>query len=88
LEKLALKDRSFGWNVEMQVRAIEHRLRILELPVEYHPRTIGTSKISGNFFGTLRAGKSILAMMAKLWLTKQRGRSGVGSGKQKAAASV
>jgi glycosyltransferase involved in cell wall biosynthesis len=71
-EPLALKDRSFGWNVEMQVRALEHGLRIVELPVVYHPRTVGTSKISGNFFGTVRAGASIVLMMAKLWLTKKR----------------
>jgi glycosyltransferase involved in cell wall biosynthesis len=72
IQQLALKDRSFGWNVEMQVRAIEHGLRIVELPVGYHPRTVGRSKISGNFFGTVRAGGSIVSMMVKLWLTKRR----------------
>lgn len=40
----------------MQVRTIEHGLRIVELPVKYHPHTVGRSKISGNFFGTVRAG--------------------------------
>ncbi len=71
LERLALKDRSFGWNVEMQVRAIEHGLRIVELPVGYHPRAAGESKISGSVLGTMRAGRSILLMMTKLWLTKR-----------------
>jgi glycosyltransferase involved in cell wall biosynthesis len=74
IEQLALKDRSFGWNVEMQVRAIEQGLRIIELPVVYHPRTVGRSKISGSFFGTVRAGASIVLMMVKLWGTKRRGR--------------
>jgi glycosyltransferase involved in cell wall biosynthesis len=72
LEQLQLQDRRFGWNVEMQVRAIEHGLRIVELPVAYHARTAGRSKISGSFLGTIRAGSSIIAMMTKLWLTRQK----------------
>jgi glycosyltransferase involved in cell wall biosynthesis len=71
LRKLNLQDRSFGWNVEMQVRAIEQGIRIVELPVGYHPRRAGESKISGSFMGTLRAGRSILWMMLKLWLTRR-----------------
>ena len=74
LDTLQLKDRSFGWNIEMQVRAIEHGLRIIELPVSYHPRTAGRSKISGSFLGTCRAGASILSMTARLWLTRRRTR--------------
>ena len=74
IEQLALRDRSFGWNVEMQVRAIEHGFRIVELPVTYHPRAAGESKISGSFLGTIRAGHSILLMMMKLRLTKRKAR--------------
>jgi glycosyltransferase involved in cell wall biosynthesis len=65
-EHLRLQDRAFGWNVEMQVRALEHRLPITEIPVEYHRRTAGESKISGNVAGIFRAGWGILAMVAKL----------------------
>ncbi|MCI0539853.1 MAG: hypothetical protein L0Z50_31985, partial [Verrucomicrobiales bacterium] len=70
LEKLQLRDRSFGWNVEMQVRAIEHGLRVVEIAVRYYPRQAGCSKISGSLLGTLRAGWEILKMIGKLWWTK------------------
>lgn len=72
LRTMDLQDRGFGWNVEMQVRAIERGFRIIELPVDYHPRRAGESKISGSFMGTLRAGRGILLMVAKLWLTRRR----------------
>jgi GT2 family glycosyltransferase len=73
LQQLNLQDRKFGWNVEMQVRAIEHGFRLVERPVGYHPRAAGRSKISGSFLGTIRAGTSILAMMTQLWLTRRKG---------------
>lgn len=72
LERLALRDRGFGWNVEMQVRAIEHGLRCIELPVAYHPRRAGRSKISGNLLGTLRAGAGILRMFWRLHRSRTR----------------
>ena len=65
-ERLGLRDRGFGWNVEMQVRALEHGLRIAEVPVDFHARVAGESKISGNLGGIFRAGWGILAMVAKL----------------------
>ncbi|MCI0744010.1 MAG: hypothetical protein L0Y58_01265, partial [Verrucomicrobia subdivision 3 bacterium] len=48
-------------------------LRIAELPVVFHPRLAGQSKISGNFRGSLKAGWGILCMVAKLWLIKRTG---------------
>ena len=60
LERMHLRDRAFGWNCEMQVRALELGLRIVELPVPYYPRRAGESKISGNLGGILRAGRGIL----------------------------
>ncbi len=71
---MALEDRGFGWNIEMQVRAVELGLRWAELPVAYHPRAAGESKISGSFRGTLRAARGMMAMTASLWLRKQRRR--------------
>jgi glycosyltransferase involved in cell wall biosynthesis len=68
---LRLTDRGFGWNVEMQVRAIEAGLRIVEIPVRFRPRRAGESKISGNLTGTLRAAWGILAMMFLLWRTRR-----------------
>lgn len=60
LDDMRMVDRSFGWNVEMQIKALLNGLRVLEEPVRYRPR-IGQSKISGTVRGTFRAGTSILA---------------------------
>ncbi|WP_272940898.1 glycosyltransferase [Opitutus terrae] len=80
-ERLALRDRGFGWNVEMQVRALEHGLRIAEVPVHFHPRAAGESKISGNLAGVWRAGWGILTTVAKLRFA----RGGVETGRSSAA---
>ena len=71
-ERLALRDRGFGWNVEMQVRAVEHGLRIAEVPVDFHARIAGESKISGNLAGIVRAGWGILAMVTRLRAERAR----------------
>jgi len=66
LERLGLHDPTFGWNVEMQLKAVKAKLAILEVPVRYRPR-IGQSKISGTWTGTLQAGLGILGMIARHW---------------------
>lgn len=66
--RLNMRDRGFGWTVEMQVRAVEERLRIAEIPVRTFPRTAGTSKISGNLRGSLAAGLIILQTIGRLAL--------------------
>ena len=60
LARLDLRDRTFGWTVEMQARAAQLRLRVCEIPVHYHRRAHGQSKISGTVLGSLRAGGRIL----------------------------
>ncbi len=65
--RLGLQDRAFGWNVEMQVRAIELGLVIAEVPVDCHARVAGESKISGTLAGIVRAGGGILSMVGKLY---------------------
>lgn len=72
LTALGLADRGFGWNVEMQVRAIEAGWKIVELPVTYFPRESGESKISGSWAGTWRAGRGIVRMLALLWMLRSR----------------
>lgn len=74
-DSLQLADRGFGWNVEMQIRAIECRLRITELPVCFRPRRAGQSKISGTIFGTARAATAILGILFRLWQTRAERRS-------------
>ena len=67
LEDIAMRDRSWGWTLEMQVRAVENKLRIVELPVIALPRSAGKSKISGSITGSVRAGVVILSMLARLY---------------------
>lgn len=59
LERIGMSDRNYGWTVEMQIKAIRHGLRIVEVPVRYRVR-IGRSKISGTVKGTVLAGTKIL----------------------------
>lgn len=62
--RLGMKDRDFGWNAEMQVKAIKNGLRIKEVPVDYR-RRIGISKISGTLSGTIKAGFKIIYTIFK-----------------------
>jgi glycosyltransferase involved in cell wall biosynthesis len=64
LEALSLRDRGYGWTVEMQVKAACAGLRVVEVPVRYRTR-IGTSKISGTLLGAMFAGTKILYTIAK-----------------------
>ena len=66
LERLDLRDRRFGWTVEMQVRALQEGLRVVEVPVRYRARAHGRSKISGTVRGVIRAGASILYTIGRL----------------------
>ena len=70
LEQIQMQDRGFGWTVEMQVRAIECNLRIKELPVGYHSRMGGKSKISGTISGSIKAGTVILGTLGSLFLRR------------------
>ena len=70
LAKIQMQDRGMGWTVEMQVRAIEEQLRIIEIPVTYHPRQGGKSKISGTINGSIQAGTVILTTIGKLYLRR------------------
>jgi glycosyltransferase involved in cell wall biosynthesis len=68
LERLAMKDRGFGWTVEMQVRALEEGLSCVEIPVNYQKRRAGQSKISGTIRGSFQAGIIILSTLFGLYL--------------------
>jgi len=63
LEKLGMKEETYGWNLEMQMRAARARLRILEVPVNHRCRTGGESKVSGTLRGTFVAGARIIATL-------------------------
>ena len=66
-DALDMQDRSFGWTVEMQVRAHVLGLRVQYRPVAWHARIAGESKISGTVRGVVGAGFGILGMIARLW---------------------
>ncbi|MEM7796544.1 MAG: glycosyltransferase family 2 protein, partial [Cyanobacteria bacterium P01_C01_bin.118] len=74
LDQIGMRDRNFGWTVEMQARAVECGLRICEIPVNYLPRQGGQSKISGTLSGSFKAGTIILTTLTTLyWQTLWRG---------------
>jgi glycosyltransferase involved in cell wall biosynthesis len=55
LDRIAMRDRRYGWTVEMQVRALQLEARVAEVPVRYRKR-VGKSKISGTVMGVVKAG--------------------------------
>jgi len=59
LEALAMQDTTYGWTVEMQLKALKKNVRVTEVPVNYR-RRIGHSKVSGTLKGTVLAGYKIL----------------------------
>ena len=69
LKSLDMVDKDFGWNAEMQIKAIKKGLRIKEVPVDYRKR-IGISKISGTLGGTIKAGSKIILTIFKYALTR------------------
>ncbi len=64
LDRIAMRDRRYGWTVEMQVRALQLGARVVEVPVTYR-RRIGKSKISGTVMGVVKAGWWILYTIFK-----------------------
>jgi glycosyltransferase involved in cell wall biosynthesis len=64
LMALRLQESTYGWPVEMIVKGARRGLRIVEVPVSYHPR-LGSSKISGTFRGSFGAAWGILSAIVK-----------------------
>jgi glycosyltransferase involved in cell wall biosynthesis len=62
LETLDMREMTFGWPTEMMVKAAKQAARIVEVPVSYHSRQAGRSKISGTLRGTILAGWYILGV--------------------------
>jgi len=66
LVQLGMKEQTYGWNLEMQMRAARAGLRVLEVPVSHRCRTGGESKVSGTLRGTFVAGSRILATLLRV----------------------
>ncbi len=64
LKKLQMSDKTYGWTIEMQIKAAQNKLKFCEVPVDYKPR-IGTSKVSGTIKGAVLAGIKIIFAVFK-----------------------
>jgi glycosyltransferase involved in cell wall biosynthesis len=70
LERLGMREKTYGWNLEMQMRAARAHLRILEVPVNHRRRAGGASKVSGTVRGTFLAAARITSTLARIALEK------------------
>lgn len=70
LTVLEMRDPTYGWTVEMQIKALRHGLRVVETPVSYRRRRDGSSKVSGSLTGSLKAGCKILWTIGRLRFTR------------------
>jgi glycosyltransferase involved in cell wall biosynthesis len=66
LDSLGLREETYGWPLEMQMRAARARVRTLEVPVDYRRRAGGHSKIAGTVRGSVLAATRILITLARI----------------------
>jgi hypothetical protein len=71
LRALKMSEQTYGWNLEMQMRAAAARYRILEIPVDHRCRRGGVSKVSGNFSVGVNAGWKIATTFLRLAVTQR-----------------
>lgn len=70
LQAMGMADRDYGWTVEMQVRALQQGLRVIEVPVSYRRRQAGVNKVSGNLTASVKAGWKIVSTVLRLFAAK------------------
>ncbi len=75
LARLGMREMTYGWNLEMQMRVAKAGLRVREVPLPYRRRIAGRSKIAGNVRGTLRAGGRIAATLLRVAAETRGGRT-------------
>jgi glycosyltransferase involved in cell wall biosynthesis len=66
LDGLELKEMTYGWNIEMQIKAAQYGLRVLEVPLPYRCRAGGESKVAGSVRGTIRASWRIVVTFIRV----------------------
>jgi glycosyltransferase involved in cell wall biosynthesis len=69
---LDMQDPNYGWTVEMQIKAARHRLKCVEVPVQYRKRAAGKSKVSGTLKGVVLAGWKIISLIFILFLADKK----------------
>ena len=75
---LGMQEMTYGWNIEMQMRAARLGLRILEVPMPYGRRIGGVSKVAGSLKGTLTAGYRIVSTFLRIAADRSPPQSGAG----------
>jgi glycosyltransferase involved in cell wall biosynthesis len=73
LDQLGLREETYGWPLEMQMRAARARVRTMEVPVDYRRRAGGHSKIAGTVRGSVLAASRILITFARLAIKRSHG---------------
>ena len=71
LESLGMREETYGWPLEMQMRAARAGLRTLEVPVDYRRRAGGQSKIAGTACGSIKAASRILMTLARIAIERR-----------------
>jgi glycosyltransferase involved in cell wall biosynthesis len=71
LARLDMREMTYGWNIEMQMKAARAGLRVAEIPLPYRCRAGGQSKVAGSLRGTLRAGTRIVATFMRVAAARQ-----------------
>jgi len=71
---LGMRERTYGWNLEMQMRVARAKLRVLEVSVAYRRRLGGQSKVAGSLRGSVKAGVKIISTFARVAMEPVRGR--------------
>jgi glycosyltransferase involved in cell wall biosynthesis len=70
LEMLHMSELTYGWNLEMQIKAIKHDLRVKEIAVDYRKRLGGTSKVSGDLRASVKAAARIVEVLLRVGLSR------------------
>jgi hypothetical protein len=72
LESLRMREETYGWPLEMQMRAARAKVHMLEVPVDYRRRAGGHSKIAGTVRGSILAAGRILVTFARLAFDRRK----------------
>ena len=71
LNQLKMQELTYGWNLEMQIKAVQHKLRVREITVDYRNRIGGSSKVSGNLRASMMAAVRILEVLFRVGLNRR-----------------
>ena len=72
LERLDMREQTYGWSIEMQTKAAARNLKVKEVPVRWRNRAAGESKVAGTITGSIRAGARIVWTILRVAVTETR----------------